>query len=356
MHDVWEIQWENPEVLWGLTILPLLSYLLWHDWLLKRRMVRQWSQVAGVIQRSLFPSLRKHLWHAALLLTSVMFAVLGFASPTLPTLIWEPAWERVAIGLVLDVSRSMEAPADPYDPTSGSRLDWLKQAVQELLVHLPAGVRVGVIVFAGVAVPLEPEPTTDHQAVLAKVRRLQSDFIVNPGTALASALRQGMTMFVDTGSKEQPATMSFLLFSDGDTVLTPELRTVLQQITLPIFTLALGSPHPARIPDHRFASRFLEDQRGIPVTTTINEALLRFIAEQTGGLYVPFSRRETLLQTLQHIIAQQGSRAAQPVPRARPMRQVCFLAAFCCLLLYQFQTRPVRVRRRSSSETSRSLV
>jgi von Willebrand factor type A domain len=250
----------------------------------------------------------------------------------------------------------MGASVDPYDPTSVSRLDLLKQAVQELLVNLPGGVRVGVIVFAGVAVPLVPEPTTDHQAVLAKVRRLQPDFIINPGSDLAGAIRQGVTMLVETASKEQPPTMSFILFSDGDTALNQELRTVLQQTRWPIFTLALGSPYPARIPDNRFASRFLEDQRGVPVTTIINEALLRFIAEQTGGLYVPFTRQETLIKTLQHMISQQGNQVAQPVSRSRPVRQVCFLAAFCCLLVYQFQTRPVRVRQRPSSETSQSLV
>jgi hypothetical protein len=356
LHDIWNMQWENPEVLWGLVVLPLLGYLLWYDWLWKHRLLRQWSQVAGVIQRSIVPPLRQHLCYAGLLLTSVTLAIVGFASPTLSTVTWEPAWERVTIGLVLDVSRSMGAPADPHDPTSVSRLDLLKQAVQELLVNLPAGVRVGVIVFAGVAVPLVPEPTTDHQAVLAKVRRLQPDFIINPGSDLAGAIRQGMTMLVDTARQDQPATMSFILFSDGDTVMTQELRQVLQHMRLPIFTLALGAPYPARIPDSRFASRFLEDRHGTPVTTTINEGLLRFIAEQTGGLYVPFTRRETLIQTLQHMIAQHGSQVTHPVSRPRPMRQVCFLAAFGCLLVYQFHTRPVRVRRQSSSEASRSLV
>jgi Ca-activated chloride channel family protein len=356
LHDVWNMQWEHPEILWGLIVLPLLGSLLWYDWLCKRRLLRQWSQVAGVMRRSIVPPLRQRLWLAGLLLTGVTLAIVGFASPTLPTVIWEPAWERVTIGLVLDVSRSMAAPADPHDPTSVSRLDLLKQAVQELLVNLPAGVRVGVIVFAGVPVPLVPEPTTDHQAVLAKIRRLQPDFIINPGTDLAGAIRQGMTMLVDTAPKDQPATVSFLLLSDGDTMMTPELRTLLQHIRLPIFTLALGSPYPARIPDSRFAPPFLEDQHHIAVTTTINEALLRFIAEQTGGLYVPFTRREALLQALQHLIAQQGSRVTHPVSRPRPLRQVCFLVAFGCLLVYQFQTRPVRVRRQSSGETSRSLV
>jgi Ca-activated chloride channel family protein len=345
LHNVWNIQWEHSEVLWGLVVLPLLGALLWYDWWLQRRLGRQWSQVLGVQQRSILPSLRGTLWRTWLLLTSAALAIAGFASPTLPNVVWEPAWERVAMGLLLDVSRSMGAPAEPHDPMSVSRLDLLKQTVQDLLIKLPGGVRVGVIVFAGVAVPLVPEPTADHQAVLAKVRRLHPEFIINPGTALAGAIRQGMTMLVDTAAQEQPAAMSFILLSDGDTVLTPELRTIVQQTPLPIFTLALGAPYPARIPDPHVPTRFLEDQRGVSVTTTSNEALLRFIAAQTGGLHVPFAQRETLSQALRQMIAQQGSQVAQPVPQPQPVRQFCFLGAFCCLLLYQFQTRPVGVWR-----------
>ncbi len=356
MHNIWHMQWDNPEVLWGLVALPLLGSLLWYDWWLHRRLGRQWSQVAGVRRRSTLPSLRGTLWQTWLLLTSGALAIVGFASPTLPNVIWEPAWERVAIGLLLDVSRSMGAPAEPHDPTSVSRLDLLKHTVQELLIRLPGGVRVGVIAFAGVAVPLVPEPTTDHQAVLAKVRRLHPEFIINPGTDLVGAIRQGVTLLVDTAAREQLAAMSFILLSDGDTVLTPELRTIVQQTPLPIFTLALGAPYPARIPDPRVPTRFMEDQRGAPITTTINEALLRFIAAQTGGLHVPFAKRETVIQALQRMIEQQGSQVAQPVPRPQPVRQFCFLGAFCCLLLYQFQTRPVGVWRWRSGETSRSGV
>jgi Ca-activated chloride channel family protein len=171
------IQWEHPEVLWGLLLLPLLSYLLWHDWRRKRHLVRCWSQVPAVIRQSALPSSWKEAGYAGLLLAGVGLAVAGFASPVLPTVTWEPAWERVAVGLLLDVSASMRAPADARDTTGASRLDMLKQAVQELLVHLPSGVRVGVVAFAGVAVPIVPEPSADHQAVMAKIRRLDQTFI-----------------------------------------------------------------------------------------------------------------------------------------------------------------------------------
>jgi hypothetical protein len=55
--------------------------------------------------------------------------------------------------------------------------------------------------------------------------------------------------------------------------------------------------------------------------------VLRFIAEQTGGFYAPFTERTALVGTLRQMVAQQGRQVAQPVPRPRSARRVCFLAA-----------------------------
>jgi Ca-activated chloride channel family protein len=337
------IQWEHPEVLWGLMALPLLGGLLWYEWLLTRRLRQRWSQVSEVSSRSFMPTWWRESQRAALLLSSFALAVVGFASPTLPSMTREPAWERVAIGLLLDVSLSMRAPADPHDPTGASRLDTLKQAVQELLEQLPSGVRIGVIAFAGVAVPLVAEPSVDHQAVMAKVRRLDQRFIANPGTNLAAAIRQGTTLFVDTTLDEKPDTVSLILLSDGDTTITKTLRTALHHATLPIYTLGIGTPQPAPIPDTHDPSGFLKDQHGRPVTTAVNESVLRFIAEQSGGVYYPVIRRTALVHRLQQIVTQQGQQVAQPIARPRSARRVCFLAALGCVFLYQFQTRSRRI-------------
>jgi Ca-activated chloride channel family protein len=340
------IQWEHPEVLWGLAALPVLGFLLWYDRLLKRRLIRQWSQVPGVVGRSALPTRWGNLQRAVLLLSSFALAVAGFASPTLPSVVWEPSWKRVAVGLLLDVSSSMRALADPRDSAGMSRLDTLKQAVQELLGQLPGGVRVGVIAFAGVAVPIVPEPSADHQAVMAKIRRLDQTFIANPGTNLSAAIQQALTLFVDPTLDAQPDTVSLILLSDGDTTVTQDLQTVLRQATRPIFTLGIGTPWPVRIPDPDSVSGFLVDRHGHLVTTAVNESVLRRIAGQTGGLYSLVTRREPLVRMLQQIVSQQGRQVAQPIARPRPVRQACFLAALCGVFLYQFQTRTRHVSQR----------
>ncbi|MCZ6872352.1 MAG: VWA domain-containing protein [bacterium] len=348
------VQWEHPGTLWGLALLALLASLLAYEWLLKRRLLQRWSQVPAVLSHSMLPSFRTELQGAFCLLGGFALAVLGFASPILSTVSLEPAWERVAIGLIVDVSPSMRAPADPQIPTGPSRLDILKQAVQDLFEQLPSGVRVGIIAFAGVSVPVVSEPSADHQAIIAKIRRLDSTFIINPGTNLAAAVQQGLALFVDTALDAQPDVVSLILLSDGDTSITPALQNALKRTPIPIFTLGIGSSRPAPIPAPQRIDGFLTNQAGQVLTTVVNASVLRFIAEQTGGLYYPAAQRADLSHRLQQLVDGYGQRVAQPVPRPRSARRGLFFAAFCSILLYQFQTRTGRLRQ--TAKRSKTLL
>lgn len=338
------LQWEHPAFLWGLALLPLLAYLLAQDGWLQRRLIQRWSQTPAIRRRSRCPGLRIGLQRAFCLLSGVALAVFGFASPLLPSVELEPAWQRVAIGLLLDVSPSMRAPANPQTPTGPSRLEVLKQAVQDVLEHLPSGVRVGVIAFAGVSVPVVPEPTTDHQSVIAKIRRLDATFIANPGTNLTAAVQQGLALFADTRLEAQPDTVSLILLGDGDTIVTEVLRQTLQHMSIPIFTLGIGAPQPVRVPapaNHAGVPGRRQEQ---VFTTAVNASVLRLIAEQTGGQYYPVAQRDDLSRRLHSLIDQYGQQVAEPIQRPRAARRELFFAAFCAILLYQLQTRSGRIR------------
>ena len=334
------IQWQYPEWLWGLTMLPVLGYLIWQHGRCLRHMGLNWSQVPEVRAHSARPSRRTVIGHAALLLSGWTLAILGFASPTLPGATDSPVWERVSIGLLLDVSHSMQAAAEPHDPASPNRLELVQQAVREFITALPDGVRIGVIAFAGVAVPLVAAPSADHQAILAKVRRLHTQFIRRPGTALADAIRQGHNLFTDMPTDQLTGAIALILLSDGDTRLTPELHEAIQQASLPIHTLGIGALQPVRLS----APHLPADPRGSrpqpPLVTTVNAVLLRWIADQTGGRYAPFVNREELNRTLQQIVSQQRHQVVERLDQARSFHRVFFLGAFSCLLIYQALNRP----------------
>ncbi|MDH3600720.1 MAG: VWA domain-containing protein [Candidatus Tectomicrobia bacterium] len=340
MSALESIQWKHPELLWGLTALPILGYLIRHHWRRLHRMHLDWSLAPEVRAHAALPSRRTAGWHAAFLLSSWTLAILGFASPTLPGATGSPVWERASIGLLLDVSRSMQAAAEPHDLAGSNRLELAQQAVREFITSLPSGVRIGVIAFAGVAVPIVATPSADHQAVLAKVWRLHTQFIRHPGTALADAIRQGHNLFAEMPTDQTAGAIILILLSDGDTHLTPDLREAIQQASLPIHTLGIGSPAPARLSTSSLTAHPGGSRRQTPLVTTVNPALLRWIAEQTGGRYAPFVDRDELNRTLRQIVSQQRHQVLERLDHARSLHRVFFLGAFGCLLIYQILNRP----------------
>jgi hypothetical protein len=134
--------------------------------------------------------------------------------------------------------------------------------------------------------------------------------------------------------------IALILLSDGDTRLTPDLREALQYASLPIHTLGIGTPQPVRLS----ASNLPANPRGArpqtPLVTTVNAALLRWVAEQTGGRYAPFVNREEIYRTLQQIVSQQRHQVVERLDHARSLHRVFFLGAFGCLLIYQVFNRP----------------
>jgi hypothetical protein len=130
------------------------------------------------------------------------------------------------------------------------------------------------------------------------------------------------------------------LLSDGDTHLTPDLREAIQQASLPIHTLGIVAPQPVRLSASRLPADSGGDRPQTPLVTTVDAALLRWIAEQTGGRYTPFVNREELHRSLRQIVSQQRHQVLEPFNHAHALHRVFFLGAFSCLLIYQVLNRP----------------
>jgi hypothetical protein len=140
---------------------------------------------------------------------------------------------------------------------------------------------------------------------------------------------------------DQPTSaIALILLSDGDTRLTPALREAIQQASLPIHTLGIGAPQPLRLPAFDLPAYSRGSQSRTPLVSTVNTALLRWIAEQTGGQYAPFVHREDLRRTLQQIVSQQRHQVVERLVYTRSFHRVFFLGAFSCLLIYQVLNRP----------------
>ncbi len=338
------MQWEYPWVLWGLAFVPVLIYWAARRWLQQRDFWDIWCRLTFIRQHSVRPSGLRYILATLLFLFGFILSVLGFASPLMQRTAWEPVWENVALVVLADFSKSMEAPRDPLEVNTPSRFEEMRASLLEFLGALPPGVKISLVPFSEYAIPITSGFSDDHHELIAKVRRFQRDFFYKQGTDLTTTLQEGFHLvdtFTPTSSRngtpsasQLPTVTSLVLISDGDEPVTKTLRQVLAErgTDVPVFAIGVGSEGPAYIPEPLSPVGYVVDKKGVPVTTALNTATLRFIAEKTGGVYYPFERRGQLLSALQNIIQAQGLRSQRTYTYPYPLRHFLFLGAFICLL------------------------
>ena len=260
------MQWDYPWVLAGLLAVPGLAYLFAVQWRQKTAFREAWSQLAYTRAHSTPPAAARHYVSTTLFLLGFALSVVGFASPMLQRTAWEPFWENVALVVMMDFSRSMEAPRDPDELNAPSRFVETRQNILGFLSSLPPGVKVSFVPFSEYAIPITSGFSDDHGELVAKVRRLQRDFFFKQGTDLALALQEGFNLAdafrrlqadSGNGAGRQPVT-SIILISDGDEPVNDDLRKTVNERNgspVPVFTIGIGSAVPAYIPGRRITGR-----------------------------------------------------------------------------------------------------
>jgi len=346
------MKWEYPWILWGLSGIPILTGLFFMLGRRKKAFWKTWGTLPFIRKQSLPLSTRRDLLKACLFLTGFALAVIGFASPLRERSVWEPFWENVAVVILMDFSKSMDAPRDPHELNAPSRFMETKQSILEFLSSLPKGVKVSVVPFSEYAIPITSGFSEDHGEIIAKVRRIHRDFFYKQGTEITTALRHTFGL-VDTFVKEwenegmggrengrlpilQKPVASIIMISDGDQKILDDLRELLAERgkTIPVFTIGVGSEVPVPIPDALSPVGYLVDQKGSLITTALNVNTLKFIAEQTGGTYYAFEKRGELFAALRDIIEKQGTRSQHQYTYTDPLRHFFFLGSFFSLLIF----------------------
>lgn len=198
--------------------------------------------------------------------------------------------------VVLDASNSMLA--EDVEP---SRLYRQRALARDLVLRL-AG-QVAVVYFAGRGYVLSPL-TTDVDAALMFIDAVRPASVGRGGSALPAGLTKALDVLAGGG---RDVRRSIVLFSDGEETAGESLEEALQRSAeagIPVHTVGIGTTEGGPIPLGRDAAvsgtptlRFpetsgrahLRGPDGEVVVTRLDGAVLRGIAEQSGGAYVPGS-------------------------------------------------------------------
>jgi Ca-activated chloride channel family protein len=234
---------------------------------------------------------RRHL-PAILFLVGITVLILSLARPQ--AVVSLPKREGTVI-LTFDVSGSMSA--NDLQPT---RMEAAKAAAREFVENQPPSVRVGVVAFSDGGIAVQA-PTNNRDETLATIERL----VPRRGTSIGNGILVSLNAIaVDAGdppflrtndlpnvsepqSDTDPQSTTapqgwypsavIILLTDGENNQLPDPVAVTDlavDLGVRIYTIGIGSPEGAVI-----------TVEGFTVVSQLNEPMLQYIAETSGGVY-----------------------------------------------------------------------
>jgi Ca-activated chloride channel family protein len=230
-----------------------------------------------------------------LFLAGLTLAVIALARPR--TLLSQTTRKAdvIAIEMVVDMSGSMEA-LDMSDIIAGriitrrTRLDAVKSAFADFIARRPDDL-AGLVTFGGYASTRCPL-TVDHDALahilkgveIPKPYQDRDGQVVNQ-EELLTAIGDALATACARLEKAEPKSKIIVLLSDGESntgIIKPEDATALaKKMGIKVYTIGVGSTGTAPFP-----TRDMFGNEAIAMAEVqLDEALLRRIAAETGGIY-----------------------------------------------------------------------
>ena len=312
---------EYPYLLWLLVIPALLvARYLWIE--IKDRRPHLRVSGAGAWKaggRSVLEILR----HLPFVLRTIALCliIICIARPRSSSQVEKTDTEGIDIVFAMDVSTSMLA--RDFEP---DRLSAAKDIAIEFIAQRPTD-RMGIVVFAGESYTQCPL-TTDRATLINLMKEVQTD-LIEDGTAIGNGLATAVARMKDSDAKSRVV----ILLTDGVNnmgEIDPEMATeIAKTYGIRVYTIGVGAngeaPYPVQTP-------WGIEMRRVPVE--IDEALLKTIADGTGGRYFRATDNTKLSEIYGEIGKMEKTRTTvDSFPVYKDLYKNYAIAALLCLLL-----------------------
>ena len=229
--------------------------------------------------------------------------------------------EGIDIVLALDISGSMLA--RDFRP---DRLEASKNVATEFISGRPYD-RMGLVVFSGESFTQCPI-TTDHAVLINLLREIQSGMIED-GTAIGMGLATAVNRIKDS----EAISKVIILLTDGvnnrGEIAPATAAGIAKTFGIRVYTIGVGTqgvaPYPVQTP-------FGVQYQDMPVE--IDEAILREIAQMTGGKYFRATDNDKLVQVYNEIDKLEKSKIdVRQFSRKEEKYLIPAIIAFCLLVI-----------------------
>ncbi len=252
---------------------------------------------------------------------AVTLLIIVLARPQTTDKFQDMSTEGIDIVLTLDISGSMLA--RDFRP---DRLEASKNVATEFISGRPYD-RIGLVVFSGESFTQCPL-TTDHAVLINLLREIQSGMIED-GTAIGNGLATAVNRIKDSEAKSKV----IILLTDGvnnrGEIAPATAAGIAKTYGIRVYTIGVGTqgvaPYPVQTP---YGMQYQDMQ------VEIDEAILRDIAQTTGGKYFRATDNNKLVQVYNEIDKLEKSKIdVRQLSRKYEKYLFPALAAFCLLVI-----------------------
>lgn len=205
----------------------------------------------------------------------------------------EVSQKGIEVMFVLDVSRSMLA-----DDAAPNRLQRAKQQIKDTVDEM-AGDRVGLLVFAG-DVKQQIPLTTHYDDFKQRLDEVGPHNVRRGGSRLGDAIEAASQAFL-TKSNAHKAMVIFTDGEDQESEPVAAAKKAHEETGVRIFTVGLGDMDKgARIPIASDDGRDYLEHDGEQVWSKLHGDILRQVATETDGAYVPAGTKQVNMADVYH--------------------------------------------------------
>lgn len=288
----------NKWALWLLLLLPLLYY--WYRFLLRRG--ERFIRISSV---SLFPETGSSLKFSLIRILPYIKMVIFFLliiTLARPQKINQNRVEEnrgIDILLTLDISGSMAS----IDFKPKNRLEVAKEVIARFIEKRTSD-RIGLVIFAGNA--FTKCPLTVDYSILTTFLQESAIGDIEDGTALGMALATSVNRLRHSKAK----TKIVILLTDGvnnrGEIDPRDAARLARDYDIKVYTIGAGTEGEAPYP----VTDYYGNKRFVMARVEIDEALLKDIASNTGGLYFRATDSNSLQQIFIEIDRYEKSKIA----------------------------------------------
>jgi len=284
------LEFANAVLLWLLLVVPILT--VWYVW--KKNRKHAAFSVSTAIPFSSVKTIRQKFRHIPFILRmlSLIFIIIALARPQSSISHKQVNVEGIDIVMALDISSSMMAM--DFKP---NRMEACKNVMKIFIENRPND-RIGLVVYAGEAYTKCPL-TSDHQTLLRSLESVKFG-IIEDRTAIGDGLGTAINRLRESKAKSKV----IILLSDGvnntghiDPYSAAEIA---QELGIRVYTIGCGTIGTAPISLPGYGTQIMKVE--------IDETLLKYIAQKTGGKYFRAQNKSKLKEVYEEIDQMEKSR------------------------------------------------